>query len=91
VTTTARHVPVRTCMGCGQRAPQSTLLRLTVAPDGSLVVVARTPPCGRCGYLHRRPDCWHHFAARKGPIRSLRRSVDKTTRLAFVQGLEATA
>jgi uncharacterized protein len=91
VTTTARHVPVRTCMGCGQRAPQPTLLRVSVAANGSLGVVRRAPQCGRCGYLHRRADCWLHFAARKGPIRSLRRSVDKTTRLAFVQGLEAMA
>ena len=91
MTNTARHVPVRTCMGCGQRAPQSTLLRVSVALNGSLGVVGRAPQCGRCGYLHRRADCWLHFAARKGPIRSLRRSVDKTTRLAFVQGLEAMA
>ena len=91
MTTTARHVPVRTCMGCGQRAPQATLLRVTVGPDGTLGVVGRAPRCGRSGYLHRRADCWHHFAARKGPIRSLRCSIDKTTRLAFVQGLEATA
>jgi len=91
VTTTARHVPVRMCMGCGDRAPQPALLRVTVAPNGALVTVERAPRRGRSGYLHRRADCWDHFAARKGPIRSLHRSVDKTTRLAFVRGLAAMA
>ncbi len=82
-----KSAPVRMCMGCGGRAPQRDLLRLSVAADGSL---ALTPPrhTGRSGYLHRQPECWERFTARKGPLRSLGRAVEKTLRVTFVQQLK---
>ena len=30
----SRHVATRTCVGCGQRAPQAEMLRLTAASEG---------------------------------------------------------
>jgi predicted RNA-binding protein YlxR (DUF448 family) len=83
-----RHVPVRTCVGCGQPAPQSTLLRVSTAPDGDLVLVTGRRHVGRSGYLHRQPRCWEQFTMRKGPVRSLGRHVDKATRLTFVEELK---
>jgi predicted RNA-binding protein YlxR (DUF448 family) len=78
-------------MGCGQRGPQNEMLRLR--PDGSqrLRLVQAREVAGRTGYLHRRPACWDRFAARKGPLRSLRRNVDRETRTVLVAQLKATA
>jgi predicted RNA-binding protein YlxR (DUF448 family) len=74
------------CIGCGARAPQSELLRVWQPPGGDLALAAygRT---GRSGYLHRREECWAKFAARKGPVRSLGRTVDRGVRGTFVEGL----
>lgn len=65
------------------------LLRLSSVPDGSVQVVDGITGSGRSGYLHRYPECWERFAARKGPVRSLRRNVDKNVRIAVVQRLKA--
>jgi len=75
--------PIRTCVGCGERAPQRTLVRLVAAADGlALDLPGRRAP-GRGAYLHVAPACWTTFARRRGPVRSLRRtpSVDDRTRL----------
>ena len=79
--------PVRMCMGCGGRAPQSELLRLAVAADDTLTVVARRHT-GRTGYLHRQQECWDRFAGRKGMVRSLGCHVSLTLRATFVQQLK---
>jgi predicted RNA-binding protein YlxR (DUF448 family) len=80
--------PARMCMGCGGRAPQGELLRLGVAADGTLAVITGRRHAGRTGYLHPRPQCWERFVARKGPLRSLGRAVDKALRVAFVHQLK---
>ena len=84
-----RHVPIRTCVGCGGRAPQRQLLCVRGARDGGLEVVACHRRLGRTAYLHSRPECWRQFAARKGPLRSLGRHVERRVRLALVDGLQA--
>ena len=83
------HVPIRLCVGCGMRAPQAALLRFAGSSDGTLALVARRSLRGRTGYLHAEPTCWERFASRGGPLRSLRRNVDKSRRLALVQVLKA--
>ena len=84
------HSPMRSCVGCGERAPQGELLCLSISPDGTLRRVDRRRRMGRTGYLHDRLACWERFAARKGPVRALRRSVDKSTRMALLQALKAS-
>ena len=85
---TSSPEPVRMCMGCGGRAPQAELLRITVGTDSELTVVTARRHNGRSGYLHRQQECWDRFAARKGPVRSLGRNVDRPVRLTFVQQLK---
>jgi predicted RNA-binding protein YlxR (DUF448 family) len=82
------HVPVRLCMGCGGRAPQRELLRITSRADGTLVVARGRTPMGRSGYLHPAPACWQQFATRKGAVRSLARHVERGHRAALVQELK---
>jgi predicted RNA-binding protein YlxR (DUF448 family) len=83
------HAPVRTCVGCGTRAPQAALLRFSSAPDGRLSLISRGAARGRTGYLHPQLGCWERFASRGGRLRSLGQTVAKAQRLTFVQELKA--
>ena len=84
---TAKAEPVRMCLGCGGRARQAELLRLTVAADETLTVVSPRH-MGRTGYLHRHQECWDRFAARKGLVRSLGCHLGTPARALFVQQLK---
>ena len=75
-------------MGCGGRDAQAELIRVVCGPDGKLAVVGGRRHDGRSGYLHPSKECYNRFAARKGPLRSLRRTVDRTVRAAFVAELQ---
>jgi predicted RNA-binding protein YlxR (DUF448 family) len=68
-----RHVPIRTCAGCGRRAPKRELVRL-VARDGVLVEAEPGAP-GRGVYTCRRLSCFERAAARRAFARTLRASV----------------
>jgi predicted RNA-binding protein YlxR (DUF448 family) len=64
--------PLRSCVGCGRKAPQSELLRF-VAKDGRLVA-ARSEP-GRGAYTCRRLSCFERAVARRAFNRTLKRNV----------------
>ena len=64
--------PIRTCAGCGRKAPQSELLRF-VARDGMLVQGLREP--GRGAYTCRRLPCFERALANRAFARVLRRPV----------------
>ena len=66
------HVPIRTCAGCGRKAPKSELVRF-VARDGRLVAGGREP--GRGVYTCGRAACFERAASRRAFSRSLRRTV----------------
>ena len=79
--------PVRTCCGCGERDQQAVLVRLTVAPNGVLAADQERRSVGRGTYLHRRGGCWEGFVRGRPYIRSLRRIVPRSERLAVVNAL----
>ena len=64
--------PVRSCIGCGRKAPQGELLRF-VAKDGRLTAGAEEP--GRGAYTCRRLSCFERAVARRAFNRTLRRNV----------------
>ena len=66
--------PVRTCAGCGRKAPQRELVRYT-APDGTLVADHGSRAPGRGVYTCPRAGCLERAAARGGLARTLRRPV----------------
>ncbi len=63
--------PVRTCLGCRQRAPRSSLVRV-VAIDGSVVVDALSRFPGRGAWVHRTRDCVETATVRRAWARALR-------------------
>jgi predicted RNA-binding protein YlxR (DUF448 family) len=80
--------PIRTCAGCAGRAPKATLLRFVGRGDGLSPDPAQRA-AGRGAYLHRDPQCFDAFVRRRGPVRSLRRSVGRPERERFVAALAA--
>jgi predicted RNA-binding protein YlxR (DUF448 family) len=64
-------VPVRTCIGCGERAAKPDLVRVVAAGDELVPdAVMRLP--GRGAYLHRSLACLERAQRRKAFARALR-------------------
>jgi uncharacterized protein len=66
------HDAIRTCVGCGRKAPNDELLRF-VAQEGALVLGPTSP--GRGAYTCRRLACFERARARNAFNRTLRRTV----------------
>jgi uncharacterized protein len=64
--------PIRSCVGCGRKAPQSEFLRF-VARGGVLTPGSGEP--GRGAYTCRRLSCFERALARRAFNRALRRNV----------------
>jgi predicted RNA-binding protein YlxR (DUF448 family) len=64
--------PIRTCVGCGRKAPQPELLRF-VAPGGELTPGANAS--GRGAYTCRRLACFERALASRGFNRTLKTTV----------------
>ena len=67
------HEPIRTCAGCGSKAPQRELVRF-VARGGELAM-ARSGDSGRGVYTCRHLACFERAASRNAFARTLRRTV----------------
>jgi uncharacterized protein len=67
--------PVRTCVGCGRKRPQSQLLRFA-ARDGKLVADPERRLPGRGAYTCRAAPCFERARARRSFARTLRRRVE---------------
>ncbi len=65
------RAPLRTCVGCGQQAQQSELLRCIHAPDGGLVIDLKAGSLGRGAWVHPRSECIERGLSR-GFARSFR-------------------
>ncbi len=66
--------PIRTCVGCGRKAPQRELLRFG-APTGVLELDGGHRLTGRGAYTCRRPSCFEKAESRRAFARALRRTV----------------
>jgi hypothetical protein len=66
------HVPIRTCLGCGRKAPQAELVRFVVR-DG--VLTRSRSGEGRGAYTCRRLACFERAASKRAFNRVLRAPV----------------
>ena len=64
--------PIRSCIGCGRKAPQHEFLRF-VAKGGRLVAGGSEP--GRGAYTCRRLSCFERAVSRRAFNRALRQTV----------------
>jgi predicted RNA-binding protein YlxR (DUF448 family) len=83
--------PLRTCIGCGERGAQQTLVRFVSAGGGLVLDEGSARQPGRGAYLHRTPACWNVFARRRGPVRSLRMTPGVAQREQLVDTLSSMA
>jgi uncharacterized protein len=65
---------VRTCVGCGRKAPQGELVRF-VAANSRLEYDPTGRKPGRGAYTCRRLACFERAASRRAFARTLRRTV----------------
>jgi predicted RNA-binding protein YlxR (DUF448 family) len=76
-------IPVRTCVGCRQRANQSDLLRLVSRLSSDSRIVVEFDPqrkiSGRGAWLHANEDCLNQAIQRRAIARALRLSVQADT------------
>jgi predicted RNA-binding protein YlxR (DUF448 family) len=63
------------------------LVRVAVGASGLVVVDLRRRQEGRGAYLHRRRSCWDGFLRGRPYVRSLRRAVTRSERVALVATL----
>jgi predicted RNA-binding protein YlxR (DUF448 family) len=62
-----KHIPLRTCIGCGQVESKRTLVRVVRTPDAGVQIDATGKRSGRGAYIHARPECWQ-AALKRGAI-----------------------
>ena len=77
--------PIRTCVGCGRKAPQEELIRF-VAREGELTPGAHEP--GRGVYTCMRLQCFERAVANRGFARTLHTPVrvDQTLAALYTSG-----
>jgi predicted RNA-binding protein YlxR (DUF448 family) len=63
--------PVRTCVGCGEKAPARALVRLVV--EGGKVGAGRPGRDGRGAWLHSAEACLERAVKRRAFARAFRR------------------
>lgn len=52
------YQPIRTCVGCRERHPQDSLIRLSREKGRVVIVGNQSDVTGRTIYLCPREDCW---------------------------------
>ncbi len=62
-----KHVPQRTCVGCGETRSKRELTRIVRMPDGTVDIDPTGKKPGRGAYLCKRVRCWQQALA-KGAI-----------------------
>jgi predicted RNA-binding protein YlxR (DUF448 family) len=68
----ARHQPVRSCVGCRERAEKAELLRVVVGADGEFAPDPTGRAPGRGAYVHRAEACVDAALRRGALARALR-------------------
>jgi hypothetical protein len=53
-----KHIPQRTCVGCGEVQGKRQMMRVVRAPDGQVRIDPTGKANGRGAYVHERRECW---------------------------------
>lgn len=82
-----KHVPIRSCLGCGQKKGKRELMRI-VYKDGGLVLDDRGKLPGRAGYLCPQEGCIDSLLKKKGRLsHALRVSLRHEAEEGFLRGI----
>ncbi len=78
-----KHVPLRTCVVCGETYPKRELVRIVRTPEGKVELDPQGKKPGRGAYLCRKPTCWDLRVAVPRLQRSLRATLDDEAQAAL--------
>jgi predicted RNA-binding protein YlxR (DUF448 family) len=53
-----KHIPQRTCVGCGKVQGKREMVRVVRTPEGQVEVDPTGKRNGRGAYIHRVQSCW---------------------------------
>jgi hypothetical protein len=81
--------PVRTCVGCGEKAGQRELVRLRI--EGERVVIDRDRKGGRGAWLHPSAACLEKAVRRRALARAFRGRAASVDAAALGVGLTGSA
>ncbi|MCS7233733.1 MAG: YlxR family protein [Synergistetes bacterium] len=68
----AKHVPIRTCVGCGEKKPKGEMLRIVRTVDGGISLDVSGKKSGRGVYVCFNSDCVGKALKKKAIQRSLK-------------------
>ena len=73
--TRTRHVPQRSCIGCGKVGTKRELLRLVRTVEGKVEIDRLGKKAGRGAYVCPDPECWHLALKRNRLRHALRTNI----------------
>jgi len=68
------HIPMRTCVGCGESASQDTLVRVVLSPESTVEMDLYRRVPGRGAYLHATQTCFNKAVPGGGFRRSFKQN-----------------
>ena len=71
--TRGKHVPVRSCIACGERLPKKEMVRIVRTMSGTVEVDPTGKSAGRGAYLCPKEGCWNQGLS-KGRLEHVLRS-----------------
>lgn len=84
-------VPIRTCLGCGEKRPKWELLRVVLLPDGRVRFDPDQRLPGRGAYLCPRQECIRRALRRKRLAKALGKGVPSELREVLERAVEIFA
>jgi predicted RNA-binding protein YlxR (DUF448 family) len=75
-----KHIPQRTCIGCGQVQPKRQLIRVVRTASGKVEVDPTGKKSGRGAYVCNKRECWEKALAKSVLNRTLKVEIDSENR-----------
>ncbi len=75
-----RHIPQRTCTGCGQVQPKRQMVRVVRTVSGQIEVDLTGKKSGRGAYLCKNADCWEKALQKSSLSRALKTEISPLDR-----------
>ena len=79
-----KHIPVRTCCGCGRKSEKRNMVRVVRSPEGTVSVDTTGKAAGRGAYLCEAPSCWETGVNRNRLERTLNTAIAPEQRAALL-------
>ena len=70
-----KHIPQRTCIGCRGIKPKRELIRIVLAPSGTIEIDITGKKSGRGVYLCKAQGCWQAGLKKERLDRALRTKI----------------